>query len=374
MRVRSKNLQHRFFCVVTRTVSNQFRFIPDKETAMSNDYETGFKDNHNEEEVKMNCDTVWDLLSVYADGEATPEGAAMVESHIAACADCARDLAFMQSAQAALIGVPEVEPPATLQAAILAATVNRPTFPQRMADAVRRTLAPAPVRYGAIAAAGAAAAITFAALKNENGGLPNPVEYHPARPSIIANKPNTTDLFRSNPPGTDRMNILPIPSVKKPDVHKEHPAYVYAYNPNNGRRRRVRILEAALNKPLTTAPGRAAPDYKAKFPTVAPSLDDDIRDETPETVASNATTTESNVKPAVETTTSEATATKESAPNQPVRIQLIAAANPVGAGQMATLADIRRSLRNRNGALSSRELRESLKDKEIRVDVIRGSF
>jgi anti-sigma factor RsiW len=43
----------------------------------------------------MRCEQVWDLLSTYADSEATGDEAAIVETHIAVCSVCARDLDWM---------------------------------------------------------------------------------------------------------------------------------------------------------------------------------------------------------------------------------------------------------------------------------------
>src|SRR3981189_3602328 len=88
-------------------------------------------------EAKMDCDKVWDLLSIYADGEADPSEAAIVENHVAVCADCARGLAFMKTTVDVLSRMEEVEPPASLRASIFAATIERVTLRQRIAAAFK---------------------------------------------------------------------------------------------------------------------------------------------------------------------------------------------------------------------------------------------
>ena len=45
----------------------------------------------------LDCDAIWDALSAYADDEATPAEIQRVESHVAECAQCAAELAFMRA-------------------------------------------------------------------------------------------------------------------------------------------------------------------------------------------------------------------------------------------------------------------------------------
>jgi hypothetical protein len=109
------------------------------------------------------CEPIWDLLSVYADREATPEEARRVEQHIGYCADCSRDLAFIQKTAQSLSHVPEVLPPVTLRQAILAATVqNTPvstSFGQRFQESWERLFARRPINCVSWGLAGAAAVL-----------------------------------------------------------------------------------------------------------------------------------------------------------------------------------------------------------------------
>ncbi len=121
----------------------------------------------------MDCDRVWDLLSVYADGEADANETAIVEEHIACCTTCARDLEFMQGTSAAVQAETQVAPPAAMRQAILNATIYKPTMQERFASAIRRSFSQSPVRYGALATAGAAAALTLTAIEGDLATAPS---------------------------------------------------------------------------------------------------------------------------------------------------------------------------------------------------------
>src|SRR5579871_4299303 len=56
-------------------------------------------------------EAIWRLLSVYADGEATPEEAAHVEALLRADPARCQDLAFLRMTAANARSLPEVEPP-----------------------------------------------------------------------------------------------------------------------------------------------------------------------------------------------------------------------------------------------------------------------
>lgn len=86
----------------------------------------------------------WELLSLYLDGEATSEEAALVEARLRQDATLAQDFAFLRATTTRLQSVTEVEPPAQLRQAILAQTTQRQTLWTRLAaslQATRQTLA-----------------------------------------------------------------------------------------------------------------------------------------------------------------------------------------------------------------------------------------
>lgn len=100
------------------------------------------------------CEAIWDLLSAYADGEVTPEEARTVETHIAACPECARDLQFMRETSQLLAHTPEIAPPPGLREAIFAVTTRRPPWRERVRAALGLSGAP---RYRRLAWVGSAA-------------------------------------------------------------------------------------------------------------------------------------------------------------------------------------------------------------------------
>lgn len=333
---------------------------------------------HINKEATMSCDEVWDLLSVYADGEATPEETAMVENHIAVCADCARDLKFMQSTALVLQDAPEVEPPADLREAIFAATINRPTLQERFAAAVRRTLSPVPVRYGTVAAAGAAAALAAFIFTHQPEPLTNPVEYRPIQPPVVADRPAVTLPAPAAPHVT-----LPTAPRRAAQTTTENAANIAPVRlaSSGARSRHNARLAAKLNTTAhqkTAASARSArntPDFKTKVastpaeetysPIDTVPVTSDLMPESPMTITEAHVT---NPEPA-------GTATKTPAPAGGTSRIIVAGSNSINTGQIASLADLRRSLRSQSAQLSyDPSARTAGKDREIRLDFIKSRF
>jgi len=80
----------------------------------------------------MEDDTVdnplWDLLSVYADGEATEAEQLEIDRLLLSDPTLARELNLLQATHHILANITEVAPPSSLQQSILIATTQRPTF------------------------------------------------------------------------------------------------------------------------------------------------------------------------------------------------------------------------------------------------------
>src|SRR5689334_18888451 len=72
-------------------------------------------------------EALWTLLSVYADGEATPEEAAQVEALLRSDPTYAREFSFLQMSAETIQTIGEVEPPLSLRDSILATTTRRKT-------------------------------------------------------------------------------------------------------------------------------------------------------------------------------------------------------------------------------------------------------
>lgn len=143
------------------------------------------------------CDRVWDFLSAYADGMASAEESLVVESHVALCESCASDLAFMRRTSCVLMGAEQMEPPAHLRSAILAATIDRVGWRDKLA----RALAERRFRPGipGLALGGAALALVLLVLTRSA-----PYQAPVASRGLTATQPNKlVDAIRSVPSGKD---------------------------------------------------------------------------------------------------------------------------------------------------------------------------
>ncbi len=325
---------------------------------------------HMEEDLPMNCDQVWDLLSVYADGETNPHETTMVEDHIASCESCAADLAFLQSTSVSLRDVPEVEPPASLRHAILAATVNRPTWQDRLAAAARRTLVPAPLRYGALAAAGAAAALTFVMIHDGGVQLNNPVEYKPSAPAVAE--------VRTQPQLNTAISMPPAHPLSGAPTRTIGTFARTTSQRSNSTLATVRLASAASPsakngalkpRPETAAPITVSPAFKLKVQD--PGTNGGDFNDAPPVVASTPANTVDSHGP--ETLVGSAPVDESLGSQKGSRI-ILASSTTVDAGGVATLADLRRSLKDQESKVSASELRQRMRDHQIRIDVIKGSF
>lgn len=108
----------------------------------------------------INCESIFSLLSVYVDGEATPEEAFRVERHVDGCKACGSHLAFLRATSFVLTGIPDPVPDAALFARIASATYAKPSLREQIAEKVGVWLRPLPVRY----AVGSAFAVALAAI------------------------------------------------------------------------------------------------------------------------------------------------------------------------------------------------------------------
>lgn len=317
-----------------------------------------------QEENHMDCDSVWDLLSIFADGEACPEEAEIVESHVAVCDACRRDLEFMQGTSVALHQTAEVLPPASLRETILAATVNRRSLSERIADMILNRLSPAPVRYGALAAAGAAAAFAFATLRSNTGmeaaapqansavvaGIPTPSAAAPTISEILG-------THRAEPAGHSARRQahsvrLMTAEVRHADSH------------------RIAVAAKPAPQPRRNSTGR-----NAGHETADDTIPSDVTFDDSHAIANAANSTGNSV-------VNEPSAVVNSLPTpapttvaERPRIVLAAASAGVDPSQVATLAQLRRQLNQRAGTVSNVAFaKPGLRDGMVQIDVLKGSF
>jgi hypothetical protein len=136
------------------------------------------KKNRTIEPDQMSDEVIWDLLSVYADGEATPDEIAQVETLLHRQPSLSSELSFMRHTAEAARTIVEVEPPSHLRSAIFAATIQRPTLARRVSMAIERwqtAFAPRTTRFalagGACMAAGLAALLLLPHRQHQGQGM-----------------------------------------------------------------------------------------------------------------------------------------------------------------------------------------------------------
>jgi hypothetical protein len=147
---------------------------------------------------------LWDLLSVYADDEATEAEKLEVEELLRSDAAYARDFSFLRRMTTEMESFEEVEPPAQLREAILNATSHRPTFSRRVLaglESLRAAFRMPMGRYALpVGTFAAAALLTFVLWPRDNNpkaGLNFP------KPTIADATPN---LPSSDSPNTESIN------------------------------------------------------------------------------------------------------------------------------------------------------------------------
>jgi hypothetical protein len=182
-------------------------------------------------------EALWTLLSVYADGEATPEEAAKVEALLRSDPVAARELSFLQMSAETIQTLGEVEPPAFLQDSILAATTRRKSVAQRMlawaTDLTRSVTAVPSIRIAFAGSAVLAGLLAVLFLTRQNGQLDPPGSSAGDTPVIARTtpptKPNMSKLdpriVEKNPTPKSRGNRLPPnePDLN-PDIHQSNPS------------------------------------------------------------------------------------------------------------------------------------------------------
>lgn len=155
------------------------------------------------------CDTLGVLLSVYADGLASPKEAQQVEAHLALCADCRESLTWMQATSRAVASRPVALPPADLKARIAEAIA---------AESARPALVPAAIRprFALRPAYAAAASVSILGLMVGYGLLHQSFKPtgSPVPPSRTAVNPPSVEVSPSPAPTL----VKPVPGVKPPTV------------------------------------------------------------------------------------------------------------------------------------------------------------
>ncbi len=138
----------------------------------------------------------WALLSVYADGEATPDETRQVESLLRSDTAWKREYDLLRLASSFARTEPELAPPAELRDRIFAATISRPTLRRRFATAWADFAASLTPRY-ALAGGFAGAALLTVALWPHNHKVEAPqqaAQAAPPSPQIAAPSASTPKI------------------------------------------------------------------------------------------------------------------------------------------------------------------------------------
>ncbi len=334
-------------------------------------------------ESKSSCERLWDMLSAYADGEATLDEASLVEVHTATCPDCARDLEFMRLTAVSIKQAPEVSPPSYLRDAILAVTVNRTGWLDRIGFG--RVFAPfsrSRVAWSGAALAGIAAlAIALrptTSMPDENRGAAI-VSAPVIRPD--ADTPVTRSIARNRE----------VPPIAPTNLRPSGPGRMMA-NPRDG------LEFASLKIPITTPKSSVvvprlgdhlSPPPTPKREAVLPAKSDREPDKPAESSDKPIGKSGEPMEIAMATMTDMMKTDKmggmsdmgvTEAPASAVspasyRIMLSGSGDAVNARTVATLADIRNRLRN--SSVSSNctlPLVRSNDRRDMTLDIYKGRF
>ena len=263
-------------------------------------------------------DLMWELLSLYVDGEASPDEAAQVEQMLRHDAEYARAYSFLNQTGHAVRAIVEVEPPAFLRDAILAKTSHRLTFAKRLSAAMttlRTQLALPPMGRLALAGGSLAACALLVGVwtaRSANNGNSAPVVAEAALPS------NTS------------VAAAPAPSVSSSSVAKNVEA-----NPETKTPRESVVVPSVPNNKSAIAKMTPAP---AKTSPIKLNVDLTLLRPEP-SLAGWSATTENKTKTPIASSpkTSEATSGtwssgKQIARNMPPRKWSQSPGNPAGVG------------------------------------------
>lgn len=160
------------------------------------------------------CERMRPLLSLMADGMASPEETRILELHLAGCPDCRSSYEWMLATRQVLANRPAAVPPGDMSLRIRAALANERSVEARRAVRFRTVYQPA----FAMAAAAVVAALFVSVFHHSSNRLTT-------HPITVAVQPNASE----QPGQTETHPVLPIPAgggshaVKTAPRVKMHP-------------------------------------------------------------------------------------------------------------------------------------------------------
>lgn len=330
----------------------------------------------------MKCEQVWDLLSAYADKETTSDETAIVETHIAVCFACSRGLEFMKSTAGILSMTPEIQPPVSLHQAILAATVYRSTWQRRLQAAFGVGFAARAWRYSALA--GTLAAAMWISIRVGGPVGPDPTADR-SRPMLVAKRGPVPPLVVPSPDPSVLFTATIGDAMESP-TGRENSSHVVEsngrpLNPSLGRQPVVAVPGKSNALTLAWADRNGAADPgKAKVALPKDSVNAEALEPSGDmmpVLSDHLPSTHSTAIARAETEKNNPMATLgvgETSSMPIVHIALASMTEYTPPTQLVTLADLKRSLRRQAMDDRARFVTESINEKRIRFDVVRGRF
>jgi len=160
------------------------------------------------------CAEWWTTLSAYADDSLPPDERECVEAHIEGCTDCQRTLLELQALRRSVQLLPHYEPPPMLKARILSATVDQPTWSEKLAMNWRRLV-------WRTSLAAAAATLVLLVWQLAPRQLPQAIG---TLASDVAERGGTSTSRQDKKPQTHRVAPVHVAVLEKtPRVARRHP-------------------------------------------------------------------------------------------------------------------------------------------------------
>ncbi|MEP6757469.1 MAG: hypothetical protein ABJA67_18355 [Chthonomonadales bacterium] len=330
----------------------------------------------------MNCEHIFEMMCLVADGEANLTERSIVEGHISSCEECLIVFASLQRTSTLLSTVEAVEPPAYLTSAILAKTIYAVSPWKQFVGQVSSLFKPVPIR--AFAAAAGIIALAIVAYPRVEVAL---TITGPEVAIVTPGPASTNDMVPSNESNNNSEIVNPVKFGPKP-VFENRPVNSNAF----ASIRRSKDMPLATTALLKTSVAIKSGAFVKKSITLPKSP---IGKEMP---AVKPDTTATDVEPSVVAPAPTVVATAP--PMTPMEMatmlkdmeagmkdNMVTMPEPAGGGhivltsnvsydnsdQISTLADLKRSLRSTN-LDAQRSIEKSIKAREIRLPVFRGSF
>jgi hypothetical protein len=336
------------------------------------------------------CDAYWDLLSAYADGLSSASESVAVELHVASCPACARDLQFMRETARMLAQTPEVAPPPGLQQAILAATVYRPGWRQRVRDTGRR-FAPQPLR--GLALAGSLAAILFvgymgytrqprmplpSSRQDQGSTTLKPATIASGKPAGTSPSKTAARIVAPPPPATNdarqdeiATELDDLASTNADSSRRVGPIPRNAGTPAT-RYTALQPLRRLATKPHTTLADVIAPSLQPERPAQPDDMQittADMKTPMPMTLGRS----DMDPKSPMDTGGKEGEAVS-AAPSAKSRFALAIQTETSTSGALVSLAELRRQLRKQNETPQTIHPELHLRGRRDMLDVVKSSF